>query len=207
MQIIKYYMTYRYGALLHIGAFIFVILYSWLMGRDITGSVGFITGFAMVSYLTIFIGNKNEKFDAISKNIPISNIKLTLAKYISFFIYLTFYFLSFCAYAVITGNDAMEIAGNLTSAFTMIYLFSSVLGKIRNLLDRKRIINIPNLIYIGIGVLAGYLIYTSGYPDYINSNGYITHTEYMVKNLGILFLLASSDFIAMYLNRNKLEIV
>ncbi len=207
LQLIKYYLTYRYGLMLQVGMLLLIALHLLISGDDLEKVVVLITGGLLVSYWPMFsMINRNEKFDMISKNIPLSALKLIISKMMSYYIYMAFYAICFVICAIFSDADLLKVTGNLTNTFALVYLTASVVGKVKYLGDKFTFVNIPNLLYMIIGALGMYLHLTSAVPDYINLYGYISHSEFIFRNLAVLLIFTSIDFITMYLNRNKLAI-
>ncbi len=207
LQVIKYYMTYRYGLMLQIGILLLMSLYSLVFASDIIEISSFITGGLIVSYWSIFTGFvRKQKFDVINNDLPISKTSLNAAKYISYYIYLAFYFSIFALYALIFGIEILPVMSSLMSAFAFTFIFASASSKVISIGSKLSFINLSNIVYLILGILGIYYRFSSPTPDHINLNGYIPHLDYLIRNLAVLLLFTSLDFFTMYLNRNKLVI-
>ncbi len=207
LQVIKYYMTYRYGLMLQVGILLFMFLYALVFASDIIEISSFITGGLLVSYWSIFTGFvRKQKFDVIYNDLPISKTSLNLAKYISYYLYLAFYSSFFAIYAMIFGIEILPVMSFLMSTFVLVYIFASLSGKVIFFEYKLTFSNLSNFAYLILGILGIYYWFSSPRPDHINLNGYIPHLDYLLRNLAVLLLFTSLDFFTMYLNRNKLVI-
>ncbi len=207
LQVIKYYMTYRYGLMLQVAMSLIIVLHTLVFESEITEVIPFITGALLVSYWSIFTGFvREQKFDVIYNDLPISKTMMNVAKYISYYTYLAFYFSIFALYAMIFGIEILPVMSRLMSAFAFTFIFASASGKVISIGSKLSFINLSNIVYLILGILGIYYRFSSPTPDHINLNGYIPHLDYLIRNLAVLLLFTSLDFFTMYLNRNKLVI-
>ncbi len=207
LQVIKYYMTYRYGLVLVFAMLALIILTTLITGREINYSMGMLSAGLMFPYLMIFNGLwKKDKFDSISYDLPLSFVKMNIAKFTSFYIYYAVYAVGILAFGTIQGVNMRDLSIDILEVFSSIYFMISMFGKVIYLKDKKTFLNIPNLIYICAAVTA--FMYYAGDPSEIYAQmGMESKTTVIILyNLAVLLLFTSLDFFTMYLNRKKLSV-
>jgi hypothetical protein len=193
-------MTYRYGLILIAGILAFILLYSNLIGYEISKNFGLLTSGLVMPYLLMFDGMwRKEKIDSITQNLPLSFSKLYFAKIISFYIYLAFATVVLFIVMYLEGNDMQEGAAALTWSYGMIYVVTSLIGKIVWLRDKHTFVNLPNLAYMILGIAYFVLLIKTNIFNYVENSA-----NAIPINLFVLLVFTAFDFGAAYLNRNRL---
>ncbi len=200
LNVIKYYMTYRYGLILIAGILAFILVYSNLLGYEISKSFGLLTSGLVMPYLLMFDGMwRKEKIDSITRNLPLSFSKLYFAKIISFYIYLAFATVVIFIVMYHERNDIQEGAAALSWVYGMIYVVISFIGKVVWLRDKHTVVNLPNLAYMILCIAYFVLLFKTN----LLSNEENSATAIPI-NLLVLLVFTAFDFGAAYLNRNRL---
>ncbi len=207
LQVIKYYMTYRYGLVLVFAMLALIILTTLITGREISFSMGMLSAGLMMPYLIIFNGLwKKDKFDSIIYDLPLSFIKMNVAKFTSFYIYYAVYAAGILAIGAVQGINMLDLSIDILEGFSFIYFIISMFGKVIYLTDKKTILIIPNLIYICAAVSA-FMYYAGDNSEIYSQMGIESKTTVIIlHNLAVLLLFTALDFFTMYLNRNKLSV-
>jgi hypothetical protein len=142
---------------------------------------------------------RKEKIDSITQNLPLSFSKLYFAKIISFYIYLAFATVVLFIVMYLEGNDMQEGAAALTWSYGMIYVVTSLIGKIVWLRDKHTFVNLPNLAYMILGIAYFVLLIKTNIFNYVENSA-----NAIPINLFVLLVFTAFDFGAAYLNRNRL---
>ncbi len=206
LHIIRYYLFYKYGLLLQTATLLFIFLFTFMIGREAENMVGVTTAGLIYAYCYMFdcFGIYTPKFDSIDTTLPLSFMKLQMAKYFSFLVYLFYILFAFYAYAEIMDKNVTEVMKLTLQALSLIFIMISGFGKIKYLSSKSTFVNIPNAAYLALAVFVTFYMLESTIPDDSMYGSLIKAEDLIQVNIEALVLMLSADFISQYLNRNKI---